>query len=257
MTAAGGGIRDRALEALLAIVDDPILIANAEGALTLISPAARELLDPENDLEARTLAPDRATPIPPSEQPLRAALQGRASDDVTLFVQSARGDTGVVLSASARPLHDGDGRIIGALVVYRRQRRSHVFDSKAPRAEIDSENALLVLVVDDEALVRRATAAILRRAGYAVLEASNAEQALSHASAQRQRICALVLDIVLDSESGLDLAERLRPLCPAAKLVFTSGYEQDRSDIAGARFVQKPFTPADLLTELARSLRAD
>ena len=70
-----------------------------------------------------------------------------------------------------------------------------------------------VMLVDDDAPVRRMTASILRRAGYDIVEAGSAEQALRVWGTGDSRVQLLLTDLFLPGEmSGLDLARRLQAL---------------------------------------------
>jgi PAS domain S-box-containing protein len=104
-----------------------------------------------------------------------------------------------------------------------------------------------VLVVEDEAPVRALAARLLGEAGYRVLEAGSAVEALLLADASAP---ALILsDIVMPGMSGAELA---RQLGDAAPVLFMSGYTNDVVMRHGLRerrlaFVPKPFTRATLL----------
>ena len=61
-------------------------------------------------------------------------------------------------------------------------------------------------------------------------------------------------DILMPKMSGIELAERLSAVCPDLKVLYTSGYNDSEDSpkiVAGARYLQKPYT----LEELARTLR--
>ena len=117
-----------------------------------------------------------------------------------------------------------------------------------------------VLVVDDEPEVLELATEILKRVGYAVLEAADGAAALELARRHEGRIHLLVTDMVMPGISGRDLAERLRALRTALPVLYISGYVQDasaRAALAGehSAFVAKPFTP-ELLTDRVRELLA-
>jgi CheY-like chemotaxis protein len=118
-----------------------------------------------------------------------------------------------------------------------------------------------ILLVEDQEEVRSVARNILTRYGYTVLEAARPGKALALAQSQ-QRIDLLLTDLVLPDMSGRALASRLQSLRPGLKIVYTSGYTEDRivhRDIAdaGLPFVQKPFTPAALLTKIREALDPD
>ncbi|MCZ7682704.1 MAG: AAA family ATPase [Sandaracinaceae bacterium] len=85
----------------------------------------------------------------------------------------------------------------------------------APRGET-------ILVVDDEALVRRNIERALSDRGYTVLGAGEPEEAL--ALARSAQIDLLISDVIMPRMSGLELAQAVRQASPATKLLFISGY---------------------------------
>ncbi|MBE7484650.1 MAG: response regulator [Polyangiaceae bacterium] len=114
-----------------------------------------------------------------------------------------------------------------------------------------------VLVVDDDAMVRRSTRRILERRGFVVLEAASGAEALREVE-RAEDIDVVVTDLVMPAMSGPDLARELRKARPRLRLLFISGYAADtaaeREELdGGAAFLQKPFTP-DALTAKLREL---
>ena len=109
-----------------------------------------------------------------------------------------------------------------------------------------------VLLVEDEDAVRRLAAEALRRAGYAVLEASNGDQALDLARRTSGPISAVVTDVLLPGMHGVELARHLADQRPDIRVLFISGYAADvgaNRDLLdpGTEFLQKPFTPTTLV----------
>lgn len=81
-----------------------------------------------------------------------------------------------------------------------------------------------ILLVEDEAFVRKVTGQVLESAGYAVLKASNAEEALWAFCRHEGAVHLLLTDVVMPGKSGKVLAAELRTLCPEMKTIFISGY---------------------------------
>jgi CheY-like chemotaxis protein len=115
-----------------------------------------------------------------------------------------------------------------------------------------------VLVVEDDDPVRALLREVLRRQGYAVLEACDGRAALAQADAHGGPIDLLVSDCLLPHLSGAELARRLRRRLPDLRVLFVSGYPS--AEAAGAEptdpadpFLQKPFNPT-ALAALARRL---
>jgi PAS domain S-box-containing protein len=111
-----------------------------------------------------------------------------------------------------------------------------------------------ILVVEDEAAVRRLTCRILAREGYTVLEAADGPRALDTWDAHAGEIDLLLTDVVMPGMSGKELAERL-----GIEPVFMSGYTDDvmsRHGMDGLRLVQKPFDAQTLLGAVRSALDA-
>jgi CheY-like chemotaxis protein len=107
-----------------------------------------------------------------------------------------------------------------------------------------------VLVVDDEALVRRAAKQSLERYGYVVRTASGGREALDILEAD-DSIQVVVLDLTMPSMSGAETLARIRALRPTLPVVLSSGYnEVDATrrfaSEPAAFFLQKPYTAARL-----------
>jgi two-component system cell cycle sensor histidine kinase/response regulator CckA len=118
--------------------------------------------------------------------------------------------------------------------------------------------AQTILVVDDESIVLNLCSKILAQAGYRVLTAINAGDALDIARACKHSIEVALIDVMMPGVNGLVLADRLVKLHPEASLVFMSGYQDYQ--IAKFRpfefkwFLRKPFKPADLIRIIQQPL---
>ena len=119
-------------------------------------------------------------------------------------------------------------------------------------------------MVDDEPVVLLFVGALLREAGYDVLDAEAGDAALTaFAAAQREgRPVDLVLtDLVMPGLSGQDLGAALQALDPSVSVLYTSGYTDDEAArrgllTAGAEFLAKPFAPEALLRRVRGVLDA-
>ncbi len=122
--------------------------------------------------------------------------------------------------------------------------------------------ARVVLVVEDERLVRMTIHHYLTKAGYTVLEASSGPEALELARARVGPIELLLTDIVLPGMSGSALARELSATRPSLKILFMSAHDrswlisQDRITAEDAA-IQKPFTEAQLRARLDELFAAD
>jgi two-component system, cell cycle sensor histidine kinase and response regulator CckA len=115
-----------------------------------------------------------------------------------------------------------------------------------------------ILLVEDAAPLREVTREFLKEAGYAVLEAGDASEALETAGRYTAEISLLITDVVLPGINGHALAERLISQRPGTKVLYISGYTDDamvrhgvlQSELA---FLKKPFTQ-DALTHKVREI---
>jgi PAS domain S-box-containing protein len=114
-----------------------------------------------------------------------------------------------------------------------------------------------ILLADDEDLVRRVTAELMRRGGYDVVCAASGEEALQLLD---DDFDALVTDVAMTGMNGQTLARRVRQRFPSMPVLFISGYPaevltgQHMVD-DGEEVLTKPFTPLELTArlELVRS----
>jgi DNA-binding NtrC family response regulator len=117
-----------------------------------------------------------------------------------------------------------------------------------------------ILIVEDEAALRRILKIALEKAGYRVLEASNGRQAIASWENAPGKIDLLLTDMVMpEGVSGRDLATRLRTLQPGLPVIYTSGYSPELSDPAvvvekQSFFLAKPYKPAEMLALVRRCL---
>ncbi len=87
---------------------------------------------------------------------------------------------------------------------------------------------------------------LLKRAGYRVLEAPSAGEALLIEEQHREPIDLVLSDAVMPRMSGAQLVERLRARRPDLKVVIMSGYSTlhgTEHALPGVPFLQKPVTP--------------
>ncbi len=116
-----------------------------------------------------------------------------------------------------------------------------------------------LLLVEDEAPLRRLAERALTRAGHAVIVAEDAEDALEQMAGADQP-AALVSDVSMPGLDGLALARTLRQRWPALPVLLLSGYAASTigTDLEseGIVFVAKPYAPADLLAAVGRAMAA-
>jgi len=118
-----------------------------------------------------------------------------------------------------------------------------------------------VLIAEDESAVRAVARHALERHGYTVLEAPSGEAALDLAERYSGTIHLLLTDVVMSGLSGPELARRLLPVRPEARVLFMSGYTGEaivHHGLAapGIHYIQKPFAPDALAAKVREVLNA-
>ena len=123
--------------------------------------------------------------------------------------------------------------------------------SKPVVAPTSSGGHETILLVEDQAAVRRITRITLEAKGYKVLEASMGPEAIQLVEKFSDPINLLLVDVVMPEMGGQQLAEIMRQMRPGIRVLFMSGYTDDTAllrDVTKASevLVQKPFTAAAL-----------
>ena len=116
-----------------------------------------------------------------------------------------------------------------------------------------------ILLVEDDAGLRKLTTRILEPAGYTVLGATSGDEALRLLERHDAPVHLLLSDVVMPGMSGRHLAERLAQLRPEMTVLYMSGYTSDtivRHGVLEAQvaFLNKPFTAAALLRKVREVL---
>lgn len=127
------------------------------------------------------------------------------------------------------------------------------FNSSEPAMK----NAPMVFVVDDDEVVCRAVASLLRSVGYNVKEFSDPNEMLAHPSA-RVAGC-LVLDVRLQGYSGFDLQHRLSESGNNPPIIFITGHGDIPMSVramkaGAANFLTKPFRSQDLIDAVQEAI---
>lgn len=113
----------------------------------------------------------------------------------------------------------------------------------------------MILLVEDESLVREVTQTVLRGAGYRVLAARNGREARSLFHRYRRQIDLLITDIVMPDTDGRLLARFMALRSRRLKTILASGYPlSNRDEQVGASYLPKPFSAAILLNTVRETL---
>ncbi|WP_457090111.1 response regulator [Microvirga sp. P5_D2] len=117
-------------------------------------------------------------------------------------------------------------------------------------AQGTSNDPPVVLLVEDELLVRMTAADELEEAGFQVLEAANADVALKVLEARSDEVQVLFTDVHMPgSMDGMELAEQVHARWPHVRLLIASGYARPKHHEIpdDGRFVPKPYHAATLV----------
>ena len=114
----------------------------------------------------------------------------------------------------------------------------------------------VVLLADDDALVRNLVRRILEAAGFLLLTAADATEALALSRAYSNRIHVLLTDIEMPGMDGIALAEQLTAERPDTQVLLMSG-SITRGIPDQTAFILKPFVPGELLAKIGELLGND
>lgn len=131
-------------------------------------------------------------------------------------------------------------------------------DDAEPVSQSPDADDNTVLLVDDEMSVRKLALVFLQRAGYHVIEAADATEALARSRQHAGPIAAVLTDLTMSGMAGDELARQLVAERPNIRVIFMSGFVQKslgaRSKFPDAAFLTKPFTARHLLRALRDTL---
>jgi len=165
------------------------------------------------------------------------------------FVKQSRGD---ILITSA----PSEGTAVTILFPHAHDAVVEASASHLPREKTLA--AETVLLVEDNDKARELVARILRESGYDVHDAGLPEDALRFCEEYEGPIHLLLSDVVMPQMSGPTLSKRILERRLETRVLFVSGYIESADDVgtvsSGADFLQKPFTPAELLDTVRRIL---
>ncbi|MCJ7616493.1 MAG: response regulator, partial [Desulfobacterales bacterium] len=113
-----------------------------------------------------------------------------------------------------------------------------------------------ILLVDDEADVRKICMSILEKIGCRVLSAEDGQEAIELYRNNKDEIDIVLLDLIMPNMSGGEVYDRLKEINPEVKVLLSSGYSIDgeATEILNRGcngFIQKPFN----INELSQKIR--
>ncbi len=271
----------RTSDELLSVVADP---GQVEQVLMNVAVNARDAMPSGGVL---TIETGTAT-VGPSEQPY-GLVAGRyatvtISDtgsgiapeilsrifDPFFSTKPAGKGTGLGLSTAFGIMQQAHGRIevrseVGrgsAFTLYFPESGEPVQPRRAADVQRPATGTETILVVEDEAAVRRLVVRVLMSNGYHVLTAANGAEALETCRSHDGDVSLLITDVVMPGMSGPELVDRLAAIRPRTRVIYMSGYAGDAVSQLGitearVRFLAKPFTPPVLLARVREALDDD
>ena len=137
---------------------------------------------------------------------------------------------------------DGDGAELACC-----EEIDELGDARTPRDDTSfSSDRRSILLVEDETFVREVASEVLRGAGYRVLTARNAAEAVQIYE-KGFEFDLLLTDVVLPGETGRMLADRLHRENPRLPVLLATGYGEQMARGASEECLAKPFSSEDLL----------
>jgi DNA-binding NtrC family response regulator len=113
-----------------------------------------------------------------------------------------------------------------------------------------------VLLVDDEPALRNAVRRILEQNGYKVTVAADGLEALKTGHDHQEGFDLLVTDIALPRMRGTELARKLMERHPQMRVLYMSGYSEEKVPPDAAHFIPKPFRREALIRKIREVLEA-
>jgi CheY-like chemotaxis protein len=197
-----------------------------------------------------------AEPVPPvaAEQPPRPAA---AAPVATKEPRPA------AAPVAAEPQQQQQPAAAAAPVATTQPPQSPVAENDPP-VQQDPALSATVLLVDDEDDVRGSTVRILERAGFEVLEAKSAADALDVWRGHDGPIDLVLSDVVMPGASGVELAVEITALSPGTAIILISGFTPSAlahhrlvsGDDGGLQLLHKPLTPAELVAAVRKTIVA-
>jgi PAS domain S-box-containing protein len=139
-------------------------------------------------------------------------------------------------------------------------RCQEALSTSEPAAPVTPSARDLILLVDDEAMIRQLTSTILTKAGFAVLCAENGAVALEMVQAQRDKIELIILDAVMPTLSGRDTLRELARIAPEIGVIFSSGFSTEQMAIRDfpqvRAFLPKPYRAEQLIEKVSELIGA-
>jgi PAS domain S-box-containing protein len=227
------------------------------------------------DLSSRPLAPDFSPPpgiyamvsVTDTGHGMDAATRAHIFEPFFTTKERSKG-TGLGLATVEGIVRQAGGQI----AVYSEVDHGTTFkiflplSTGAPETSAEEEKEVAmgrgetILLVEDEAPLRKMVIQCLEESGYRVLKASDGIEAIAVGDKHDWKIDLLLSDAVMPRLGGVNLLSQVAARYPAIQLMLMTGYTQDaklhQGDLRSVRVIQKPFTRAALLRKIRTALDA-
>lgn len=122
------------------------------------------------------------------------------------------------------------------------------------------ENGEWILVAEDDDRIREVTSAMLRKAGYRVIESHDGRSAEAAFRSHVSEVALALLDVRMPNGSGRDVYEAIRVYRPTLPVIFATGYSGEAIDDClvsdpQASILRKPFRESELLAKVGEAIR--
>jgi two-component system cell cycle sensor histidine kinase/response regulator CckA len=115
-----------------------------------------------------------------------------------------------------------------------------------------------ILLAEDEAFVRKATAEVLESAGYRLVVTASAAEAFEAFRGCVRPVDLLLTDVIMPGMNGRELAAELKSLCPPTRVLLMSGHAEQLAGwelaASGGKCLAKPFSTRTLLSKVREVL---
>jgi PAS domain S-box-containing protein len=137
--------------------------------------------------------------------------------------------------------------------------KAEAIERPAEPAPILRRSTETVLIAEDDGAARKYMADVLKQDGYKVIEAVDGKDAVNKFMDNKDKVQALLLDVVLPKKNGREVYEEISKINPGIKVLYMSGYTADiihKHGIIdnGLNFISKPVSPTKLLKKMRELL---
>jgi PAS domain S-box-containing protein len=117
-----------------------------------------------------------------------------------------------------------------------------------------------ILVVEDEPSLLKLSVNLLNRLGYTVIPAASAGEAMAMIREHRDHIDLMLTDVIMPDQTGPEVTKAIRKKLPGLKVIYMSGYAENRTGLSAdlahqkTNFLPKPFTMASIANKVRKTL---